>query len=171
MPLSTIHAIESCPNIAITRAGDNDVAEIGDLFEKVVLFLPYYNEAAKQSEILKYRPHRLKEMIAADIESIQVAKIDGQVVGFCFSNIDDGLIWLSWFGVDPEYRRHGIGTSLLTAIDGRARRARAHKIWCDCRTNNIASHLTLATFGYRELCKLDNHWYGQDFLLWERSVA
>ena len=106
-------------------------------------------------------------MIAADVDSVLVATVNTQIVGFCFSNIDDGLIWLSWFGVRPEYRRHGIGTALLNALDARAKRAGAHKVWCDCRTDNVASRATLADSGYREICTLVNHWYGQDFLLWE----
>jgi RimJ/RimL family protein N-acetyltransferase len=170
MTLKTRYAAEAAANIAISCPRDEGLAEVSALFAKIVLSLPFYNEAAKRSEISKYGARRLQQMIAADADSVQVAMVNTRVVGFCFSNIDDGLIWLSWFAVVPEYHRRGIGTSLLSALDERAKRAGAHKIWCDCRPNNIASRATLADFGYREVCTLVNHWYGQDFLLWERSV-
>ncbi len=162
---------EEAATIAISCPRPEEIAETSALFAKIVLSLPYYNESARRSEISKYSPSRLEQMIAADPDAVHVATVNTRIVGFCFSNIDDGLIWLSWFGVAPEYRRCGIGTALLSALDERARRSGAHKIWCDCRPNNVASRVTLAAFGYREICTLVQHWYGQDFLLWERSIA
>lgn len=168
---NTLHATGAAANIAISFPRNDGIAEVSALFAKIVQSLPYYNEAARRSEVSKYSPCRLAQMIAADVDSVQVATLNTRIVGFCFSNIDDGLIWLSWFGVRPEYRRYGIGTALLSALEERAKRAGAHKIWCDCRPDNVASRATLTDFGYREICTLVNHWYGQDFLLWERFVT
>jgi RimJ/RimL family protein N-acetyltransferase len=171
MPRETHHATEAAACIKISCPGKEGITEVSALFAEIVLSLPYYNEAAKSSEVSKYSPSRLEQMIDTDMGSVQVVTVDMRIAGFCFSNIDDGLIWLSWFGVKPEFRRRGIGTTLLSALDERAKRAGAHKIWCDCRTNNVASRVTLANSGYREIGTLFNHWYGQDFLLWEHSVV
>lgn len=171
MARNTLQTTETPASIAISCPREEGIAEASTLFAKIVLSLPYYNEAARCSEASKYSPRRLEQMIASDVDSVLVATVNKQIVGFCFSNIDDGLIWLSWFGVSPKYRGCGVGTALLSALDDRAKRAAAHKIWCDSRPNNVASRLTLAGSGYREICTLVNHWYGQDFLLWERSVA
>ena len=171
MAWNTLHPTEVAANIVISCPRHQEIAEVSALFAETVLSLPYYNEIARRSEVSKYSPCRLEQMIAADVDSVRVATDNKRIVGFCFSNIDDGLIWLSWFGVSPEHRQRGIGTALLTALDERAKRAGAHKIWCDCRPNNVASRVTLAASGYREICTLVNHWYGQDYLLWERSVA
>jgi GNAT superfamily N-acetyltransferase len=171
MALNTLHGKEAAASIAISCPPAEGIAEVSALFATIVLSLPYYNEAARRSEVSKYCACRLEEMISSDVDSVQVATVNTRIVGFCFSTIDDGLIWLSWFGVRPEYHRRGIGTALLSALDERAKRAGAHKIWCDCRPNNVASRVTLAGSGYREICTLANHWYGHDFLLWERSVA
>lgn len=171
MAQNTLHATEAAASIAISCPHNEGIAEVSALFATTVLSLPYYNQEARSSEVSKYSSSRLEQMIAADADSVQVAVVNTRIVGFCFSTIDDGLIWLSWFGVMSGYRQRGIGTALLSALDGRAKRAGAHKIWCDCRPNNVASRVTLAGSGYREICTLVNHWYGQDFLLWERSVA
>jgi ribosomal protein S18 acetylase RimI-like enzyme len=157
--------------VSASRLSTDAIAEVSALFSKVVSSLPYYNDTSKRAELSKYSPGRLQQLIAADVDSVQVAMADSRPVGFCFSSIDDGIIWLSWFGVSSDYRRRGVGTSLLRTLDERAKRAKAHKIWCDCRQNNGESRATLASFGYREICQLFNHWYGQDFLLWERSIA
>jgi RimJ/RimL family protein N-acetyltransferase len=171
MARNTLHVAEATASVAISCPRDDGVAEVSAQFAKIVSTLSYYNEVARRSEVAKYSPCRLEQMIASDVGSVQIATINMQVVGFTFSNIDDGLIWLSWFGVRAEFRRRGIGTALLSALHERAKRAGAHKIWCDCRPNNVASRTVLAGTGYREICTLVNHWYGQDYLLWERSVA
>jgi len=128
------------------RAGDEDV--LNRLFVDIVQSLPYYNETAKRSEIAKYTPQLLREHVKKDPDSVLVAHLAEKLVGFCFSNMDDGLVWLAWFGVHPSYRKHGVGRALLERLDETVRSRRSHKIWCDCRTENEASKIVLARHGY-----------------------
>src|SRR5712664_71514 len=128
------------------RAGDEDV--LNRLFVDIVQSLPYYNETAKRSEIAKYTPQLLRDPVKKDPDSVLVAHLAEKLVGFCFSNMDDGLVWLAWFGVHPSYRKHGVGRALLERLDETVRSRRSHKIWCDCRTENEASKIVLARHGY-----------------------
>jgi len=128
------------------RAGDEDV--LNRLFVDIVQSLPYYNETAKRSEIAKYTPQLLREHVKKDPDSVLVAHLAEKLVGFCFGNMDDGLVWLAWFGVHPSYRKHGVGRALLERLDETVRSRRSHKIWCDCRTENEASKIVLARHGY-----------------------
>ena len=91
MARNTLHATEAAASIAISCPRDEGIAEVSALFAKIVLSLPYYNEAARCSEVSKYSPCRLEQMIAADVDSVQVATVNTRIVGFCFSNIDDVL--------------------------------------------------------------------------------
>ncbi len=118
------------------------------LFVDIVQSLPYYNETAKRSEIAKYTPQLLREHVKKDPDSVLVAHLAEKLVGFCFGNMDDGLVWLAWFGVHPSYRKHGVGRALLERLDETVRSRRSHKIWCDCRTENEASKIVLARHGY-----------------------
>jgi ribosomal protein S18 acetylase RimI-like enzyme len=157
--------------VAVRRMQACDEDVLNRLFVDIVQSLPYYNETAKRSEIAKYTPQLLQEHVKKDPDSVLVAHLDEKLVGFCFSNIDDGLVWLAWFGVHPSYRKHGVGRALLERLDQTVRSRGSHKIWCDCRPENEASKIVLARHGYAALCTVRNHWYGQDFILWEKAVA
>jgi GNAT superfamily N-acetyltransferase len=157
--------------VSIVRPPAQEMGELSRLFTTIVESLPYYNDVAKRSEVAKYSVDLLRNSISADPDSVLAAKLGPTLAGFCFSQRDDGLIWLAWFGVVPPFRRQGIGMALLATLEERAVRAGSHKIWCDCRTTNVASRSILAHAGYVELCTATNHWYGQDFVLWERFIG
>lgn len=156
--------------LIIDRMKCHEAEQLNSLFTRVVNALPFYNETAISSELEKYSPTRLRESISNDQDSVLIAKTGEEVIGFCLSHYDDGLIWLSWFGVNPLYRRRGIGSALLERLEETVRNRKAHKVWCDSRTENEASRLVLISHGYTQLCTVRNHWYGQDFILWEKLV-
>jgi RimJ/RimL family protein N-acetyltransferase len=101
---------------------------------------------------------------------VLVAKADGRVVGFCVSRPDDGLVWLSWFGVEPAWRGRGVADALLARLEEAVRARGVHKVWCDSRTDNLPSRRALARAGFREICTVESHWYGLDFVLLEKPV-
>ena len=149
----------------------NEPELLSELFRTILDGLPYYNERAKRSEVAKYTADRLRQSALGDPESILVARISDRLAGYAINNLDDETIWLSWFGVDPAFRKRGVGTSLLRALDRRAETLGAHKVWCDSRTENLESKLTLTGHGFRQLCTIPDHWYRQDFILWEKRVG
>jgi ribosomal protein S18 acetylase RimI-like enzyme len=154
----------------IVYARPPDVLKIYALFKKVVTTLPFYNEIAKQNEIKKYTPKKILEMIRKDKYSVLVAKNGKKVVGFCFNQFDNYTIWIDWLGVDEKLRKDGIGTLIIERVITDARKRKAHKVWCDTRSNNEPSKNLMKKLGFREVIELKNHWYGQDFILWERFV-
>ena len=132
--------------------------------------LPYYNALAKKGERAKYTAKSLKSKLREDNYSVLVAKDGSGLLGFAISHLDDYLVWLDWFMVDPKARRKGVGSALLHAMMETAPRRGAHKVWCDCRTDNEASKAILKRNGFARIAEVRNHWYGQDFILWERPV-
>jgi ribosomal protein S18 acetylase RimI-like enzyme len=157
--------------VVVDRMRQEEAEPLADLFAQVVKRLPYYNDVAKTSELAKYSADKLRKSMKKDSDSVLVARIADEIVGFCFSHNDDGVVWLSWFGVHPEYRCAGVGSALLKKLEETVRAGRSHKIWCDCRTENQASKEALGKQGYLPLCTVKNHWYGQDFILWEKLVS
>lgn len=143
---------------------------VNNMIRQVVSRLEYYNHRARREELNKYTTNELIKMRAEDPDSVLIASLEGQPVGFCLSRYDDGVIWLSWFGVLSDCRGFGIGSALLETLQRTVRRRKCHKLWCDTRTENVASQNLLKKFGFRRICKLKKHWYGQDFYLWQKLV-
>jgi ribosomal protein S18 acetylase RimI-like enzyme len=50
------------------------------------------------------------------------------------------------------------------------RRRGAHKVWCDSRANNAPAKSLFRKIGFRKIALIEKHWYGLDFILWERFV-
>lgn len=99
-----------------------------------------------------------------------VAEDSSGIIGFVFNRFDDYLIWIEWFGVDQDARREGVGSALIQALVRIAPKRKAHKIWCDTRSTNEPAKATFLKNGFRDLVELKNHWYGEDYILWERLL-
>jgi ribosomal protein S18 acetylase RimI-like enzyme len=140
---------------------------VAALMRDTIQPLAYYNERARRTELAKYSADGLRSLVAEDPQAVLVARDSSGPIGFCVSRYDDGTIWLSWFGTDARARGRGVGGSLLAALAKTLPSRHAHKIWCDSRVENTPSQSVLARAGFRRIATLTNHWYGQDFFLWE----
>ncbi|HSS19040.1 MAG TPA: GNAT family N-acetyltransferase [Pyrinomonadaceae bacterium] len=148
----------------------DEATKVSEIVTSTIRSLNYYNVRAKEEEIRKYSPSELLSSSREDADSVLLAKERQDIIGFCISKYDDGLIWLSWFGVEESHRKKGVGEQLLFSLEATATKRKAHKIWCDTRTVNLTAQRALQKAGYRQIATLKNHWYGQDFLLWEKIV-
>ena len=130
----------------------------------------YYNDSARQSYLSDFTTEKIEISIAQNSRNFQLAFVESQLAGICIDRPDDDLLWLEWFIVHPAYRRRGIASSLLGKLEQVAQQKKCHKIWCDSRSENIESLAVLSRIGYRQICLLQNHWFGQDYFLWEKLV-
>lgn len=155
----------------IRRMSPEGARETSKLVRKVVSELTYYNEWARREEVRKYSAAKLIQMVREEADSVLVALVEGKTVGFCISRYDDGVVWLAWFVVDEDFRGRNIGLMLLDKLETTLRRRKCHKIWCDTRTSNKISQRVLRKARYTRICKIERHWYGQDFYIWQKSVG
>jgi len=156
--------------IIIKKASIEDCEAISLLFTDVVMPIPYYNELAKSTELSKFKTSDLVEKIKDDENSVLIATLNNEIAAFCFSRFDDNLIWLEWFGIHKKFRGKGISKLLLNELEETVAVRKCHKIWCDCRTTNVASIHILTNQGYRQIVTIPNHWFKQDFILWEKPL-
>jgi RimJ/RimL family protein N-acetyltransferase len=153
--------------INVRDAVPKDAEPISQLLERVISSLEIYSPEARRREVAKYDTTSMSEIIRTGI--VIVAEKEGHIVGTCLGYDDDALVWLSWFVVDPDYRRRRLTLRMLERFLERARSV-SHKVWCDCRTSNEASIRLLERSGFDRIATLAKHWYGQDFILWQKPL-
>jgi len=152
---------------AVAPIASHEIDALARLMRDTIEPLAYYNERARRAELAKYTADGLRALAAADPQAVLVARDGTAMVGFCVSRFDDGTIWLLWFGTAVHARGRGVGAALLAALAATLPSRQAHKVWCDSRTDNVESKSVLERAGFRRIATLTDHWFGQDYFLWE----
>ncbi|MEO5684330.1 MAG: GNAT family N-acetyltransferase [Chitinophagaceae bacterium] len=151
-------------------ATEQDAVPLAKTIEEVITHIPYYNDLAKHNETARYNAAALAAKIKDDKHAVIIAETDTEIAGFCLSRFDDYTIWLEWFGVVDNYRGIGLTAQLLQKMEETVAERGCHKIWCDCRTSNQAAVHLLGKAAYTQITTIKNHWYNQDFILWEKYI-
>jgi len=151
-------------------ATEPDAEPLAKAIETLIAAIPYYNDLAKSNETARYNAAALLAKMKEDPYAIIVAEESDCMAGFCLSRFDDYTIWLEWFGVTENFRGMGLTRQLLQKLEDTVITRDCHKIWCDCRTSNTAAIHLLTGAGYTQMVTVKNHWYKQDFILWEKAI-
>jgi RimJ/RimL family protein N-acetyltransferase len=148
------------PHFAISTA---------ELLKNAILASPFYSPPAKSEEITGLTAQKLLAMSPHDV---LIAVENNVVLGVLVSSTEEaGLLWLSWCVVSPDARGRGVAGALIEAFHSGAASRGVHKTWCDSRTGNTASARMLEKAGYKVVATLNQHWYGLDYLIWERLLV
>jgi ribosomal protein S18 acetylase RimI-like enzyme len=157
--------------IQIQALADSDIIVTAELIRNVISGATVYCSQAIDEEVKKYTNEYLQALVHEDSNSVIIAKSpDNQIIGFCVNHFDSGTIWIDWYGVHPNWRGRNIAIRLLDFLVQTASKRGVHKIWCDSRTDNFASIAILKKAGFEEICKLLNHWYHQDYALYQKFL-
>ena len=124
--------------IAIRFLTDADAAAVQALWEVVFPDSRPWNQPAV------YLPR--KRALGDDL--LLVATRDGRVVGAVALGYDGVRGWIYHLAVDPESRRHGIGTALMRAAEERLRARGCPKINLQILADNDAVVAFYARLGY-----------------------
>ena len=157
-------------SIRVSAATNEELPRVLRWFRAMLDEIPYYNAIAKRDERAKHTISYLRDKLRADRYAVLVARDGSRILGFTISRFDDHLIWLEWLVVNSDSRRRGVASALIQKLIETAPKRNAHKIWCDTRTTNEPAKSTFRKNGFREIAEVKNHWYHEDYILWERPV-
>lgn len=139
-----------------------------ELLKAAILESPFYSDWAKSEEMAGLTADKL---LTIPKENVLIFLENDVVLGVLVSSSEEaGLLWLSWCVVSPAARGRGIAGALIEAFHASAKARGVHKTWCDSRVGNTASARMLEKAGYVVVATLKKHWYGLDYLIWERLV-
>ena len=101
-----------------------------------------------------------------------VMRDDGRVVGYlCLWEIGDEL-HITNVAVHPEYRRRGIGRSLVSGVLEDARARKLKLVVLEVRPSNHEARTLYESFGFREVGRRRGYYYdtGEDALVMEIAL-
>ena len=154
----------------VTKATRKDILLLSPLIKKVIYGTPYYTPEGKRMESSKYPPAGLKEKLGNKSWLLLVVKDKKQIVGFLSGYFDCGVFWVDWIGVDAGHRKQGVAARIMGELENIASRNKAHKIWLDTRVANKEAISMFTSMGFKKIANLKNHWYHNDFYLWEKLL-
>ncbi len=146
-----------------------DAAAFSKSIKAVIDATRYYSRAAQNAEMRKYSPAKVFSLLSDSTQILLVAKDGKEIVGFLHGHFDAGTFWVDWIGVSEKYRRSHTASELLSFLENKIRRT-AHKIWLDTRTENKEAVRFFKKNGFKKIATLSDHWYRQDFFLWEKFL-
>lgn len=111
---------------------------------------------------------RLEQLLRLEDDCLLVAEVDGRIEGaVLFSRDTGGVLYLCWICVHPQARSKRIGPLLLkTGLEDAIARG-YRSVWGMVLAENRSVHRYLARLGCKRVGLLENHWFGQDYVLWQ----
>ena len=144
--------------------------KLSKFIQTVIKKSPYYSKWAKKEELKRFSPASLKKEFKNKDNLYMTTLKKGEMVGVVNGYYDAGMFWVDWLVVDPDCRRKGIGRELMERLEKKLKQKDVHKIWCDSRTSNLESKSLLVNLGCNRITTIKNHWYKQDFILWQKLI-
>ncbi len=89
-----------------------------------------------------------------------VAEAEGKVAGFCLAAGEGGLGYVITMDVLEAYRRHGIASALLEAVEERLALRKVREVWLETATDNDAAIAFWERRGYRKRGIRKNYYPG-----------
>jgi len=155
-----------------TRAGTPaDIDLIHRELMAVIDESPHYNEDFKAYEKRRLNKRHLRALMDADPWHVMVLTMDGKPAGAIISGPEFGAIFRYWSWVFPRYRESKMGMHGMRAFDAHFDNGRFHKAFTLVRPENEVALLLLRRYGYKQTCRLENHLFGQDYMLVEKPYT
>jgi GNAT superfamily N-acetyltransferase len=152
--------------LTVERVTHQDIPAICTLYKKV-----WEAEAGLPADLVKaWQPTPLEFTSWMEGVTYFAARRAGHLVGVVGCELRRGACRLVQLGVDPDGRRHGVGTGLVNAVLDWARRSNAATVWAEPLARfQAAGHLFLK-LGFAESGILHRHEWGEDVRFFERVV-
>lgn len=157
--------------MTIRAAGPSDIALIHKELVDVIGSSPHYSERFKAHETARLNKNFLHNLLAIDPWHIMIMCADGVPGGAMISGPECGAVFRYWSWVFPSHRQTKLGMFGMRAFDTHWDNQRFHKAFTFVRPENEVARMLLKRYGYRETALLEQHIFGEDYLLIEKFYA
>ena len=158
--------------IKIRRATRADVKILVPFAKNEILKASHYNSEARNA----YAAHVSSAYMLGIVkgEGFAVMALNGAEPVGClwasFDSADRSIMTFEWVLVNKNYKKHGIAMLMHNFAEKLAMRQGVRKIWGDSRASNYPAIALETDLGVRRIGKLKKHWFGQDYIFWEKQL-
>lgn len=106
----------------------------------------------------RWTPARVRHHIKDKDTMVLIASRDDEIAGFAIMRFGDDQAHLFLLAVQPEFRRTGIGRSMMAWLEKSCRTAGIQEIRLEVRSSNRAALRFYRSLGYRYLGKVAGYY-------------
>ena len=114
---------------------------------------------------------RFKQRIESKDGIFLLAEENNEIVGVASGREYAGVCTLGFMGVKKEYRRKGVGTSLLNRFIEEAKERKAHKVWLYTSPNLLQAIKLYIRKGFVPEGFLRKHTRGSDLIIYSKFLV
>jgi len=126
-------------------------------------------------ELESFREPERRKRFRQGIESkdgiFLIAEENNEIVGMALGRESAGVCTLGFLGVKKEYRRKGVGTSLLSRFVKDAKERKAHKVWLFTSPSLLPAIRLYIKNGFLPEGYLRKHTRGLDMIIYSKFLA
>lgn len=125
-------------------------------------------QGLRRSDVVERRRNSLQSTDGVFL----VAEERMEFIGVAIGRVgEDGLGVLGFLGVKPQYRRKGVGSSLLQQFIEEAKKRKAHKVWLLTAPSLKSAIRLYVKEGFVPEGYLRRHSHGQDLILYSKLLS
>ncbi|MDR3471914.1 MAG: hypothetical protein P4M09_09530 [Devosia sp.] len=164
-------AAEASASAPLRPARPSDIPMIHARLMEAIRTSPFYGQEFKAYETGRLTPGYLEALLDADPWHMALLELGGEAAGFIISGPELGTLWLYWMYVFPERRRSSVALAGMRAFIRHWDNGRFHKVATYTRPGNKSAEAVLMHFNFTRIAVLEQHIFGEDYLLWERKLS
>ncbi len=149
-----------------------DIPEAANFERRLICSLSLYKPKARTDWSRELTPRGLQKQLNRGAVVFVIKNEGGKIMGFIsyYPYPKNGVGWIDWVLVDPNFRRKGLGKLLIKQVMNFAKKHGEHVVWNDTLKINYKSIGLFKKLGFAKLGLFKNAWYHQDYYLWYRST-
>lgn len=154
----------------IRLAKEPDCIPVATLMATVIAAQENYTPEAREVHVRANSQAHLMARIRHSPALLLVAEVDGGIAGAATFDISGGVLFVPWICVAESARHLRIGPALYDAAFAQGRERGCHKASGVSLTSNRGVLRYLKRIGGNQVGLLKNHWFGQDYLMWDMPL-
>lgn len=133
--------------------------------------LDFYNDEFKAFEKARVNQRFIEALFDYDPRHLLVLRKDGERAGFMISGPDNGVVFLYWSYIIPQFRKSKLAVVGNAYFVKQFDNDQFHKLSTYTRSDNRTALIILKRFGWTEVAHLENQIFGQDYKIFEINLT